>query len=99
MKHIKHTDETTEILEIYTCNIRNIQMKHLEKISETHLKQNIAPPADMAYLVGNYGSQQAALGGAVEREDGGRRAARRGEERRAGAVAVDHAMSARRTRR
>ena len=35
----------------------------------------------------------------MEREDGGRQAARCGEERHAGAVAVDHAASAQRTRR
>ena len=37
--------------------------------------------------------------GAVEREDGGRQAAGYGEERRVGAVTVDHAASSRRTRR
>jgi hypothetical protein len=37
--------------------------------------------------------------GAVEREDSGRQVARHSEERRAGAVAMNHTASARRTRR
>jgi len=36
--------------------------------------------------------------GAVEREDGGRQASGRGEEHRVGAITVDHAVLAPRTR-
>jgi len=67
MKRVKHI-LATYVYSYY--NIRNIQIKHLKTTSETHLKQNMASPAAMAYLVGNCGSQQAASG-AVEREDGG----------------------------
>jgi hypothetical protein len=37
-------------------------MKHLKTTFETHLRQNMAPPPAMAYLVENCGNQQAALG-------------------------------------
>ena len=54
LKYLKHILATY----VYShCNIRNVQMEHLETTSETHLKQNMAPPASMAYLVGNCGSQ------------------------------------------
>jgi hypothetical protein len=65
MKRVKHMYETTKTLATHVYrhwNICNIQMKHLETTFETHLKQNMALPAAMAYLVGNCGSQQAALG-------------------------------------
>jgi hypothetical protein len=73
MKHVKHASETTNTLETYTCNIRNIQMKHLKTTSKTHLKQNMAPPTAMTYLVGKCGSQQAwvtAVGGRAWRGGG-----------------------------
>jgi hypothetical protein len=81
LKHLKH------ILATYVYIHCNIHMKLMETTSETHLKQNMAPPATMAYLVGNCCSYQAALG---EREDG---------ERHARGVAVDHAASAQETQR
>ena len=65
LKHLKH------ILATYVynhCNICNIQMKHLETITETHLKQNMAPPVAIAYLVGNCDSQQATHGCSGEGE-------------------------------
>ena len=66
MKQLKHLKNILATYVYSHCNIRNIQMKHMEITSETHLKQNMASPVAMAYLVGNNSSQQATLG-AVER--------------------------------
>jgi len=71
--------------------LENILLKHLKTLN------TVSPPAT-AYLVENCGSQQMALG--CSGEGGWRQASGwHGEERHAGAVAVDHVASARRTRR
>ena len=71
MKQLKHTFETPETFAcnmkhtfatcIYShCNIHNIQMKHLK--TYVWNTWNTISSAATAYLVGNYSSQQAALG-------------------------------------
>jgi hypothetical protein len=49
-------------------------MKHLETTSKTHMKQNMVPPAAMAYLWGTAVANKQ-RSSAMEREDGGRKAA------------------------
>ena len=74
-------------------------MKQLETTFETHLKTNTWRRRQPWPTWWGTAVASKWRSGAVEREDGGRQAAGRGEERRTGAVVVDHAVLARRTRR
>ena len=71
-------------------------MKHLKTTSETLETWCRWQPWPTWWGTAVAGKRRS---GAVEREDGGRQAAGYGEERRVGAVTVDHAASSRRTRR
>jgi hypothetical protein len=70
-------------------------MKHLKTTSETLETWRRQQPWPIWWGTAIANKRHS---GAMEREDGGRQAARRGEERGAGAIAVDHVVSTQRTR-
>jgi arabinogalactan endo-1,4-beta-galactosidase len=74
MKQLKHLEHIFATYVYSHDTIRNIQMKRFETTSETHLKQNMAPPTAMTYLVGNCDSLQAVL--KCSGEGGGRQTSR-----------------------